>query len=256
MSEAPTRPPGLRRRLVKKVGKYLFHGLLLDFLARQSRLPDVPMFSAENFEWVKELQADWPAIREELDTQLAHRASLPSFQEISPDQYRISTDDQWKTFLFVGFGHPSELNRELCPRTAAALDKVPTLTTAFFSVLGPGKHIPEHRGVTKGLVRCHLGLSVPDEAERCVMQVGPERCRWHEGELLFFDDTYPHEVWNETPRERAVLLFDFARPMTTAGRRVSRALLAGLRQTAYFKDGLRNQAAWERRYTAHGASST
>ncbi len=206
------------------------------------------MFSAENYEWVKELQADWPAIREELDTQLAHRASLPSFQEISPDQYRISTDDQWKTFLFVGFGHPSELNRELCPRTAAALDKVPTLTTAFFSVLGPGKHIPEHRGVTKGLVRCHLALKVPKEREKCRMRVGDETFSWGEGEVVFFDDTFPHEVWNETDEERAVLLFDFERPMTRAGTFVSRLALRVMRHTAFFRDAVRNQQAWEAQY--------
>ena len=80
------------------------------------------------------------------------------------------------------------------------------------------------------------------------MRVGPTASPWHEGELLFFDDTYPHEVWNDTRQERAVLLFDFERPMTPRGRRVSRALLAGLRRTAYFQDGVRNQQDWERRF--------
>ncbi len=80
------------------------------------------------------------------------------------------------------------------------------------------------------------------------MRVGDARCHWHEGELVFFDDNHPHEVWNRTLEERAVLLFDFERPMTRHGQRVSRALLSGLRRSAYFTDGIRNQAAWERHY--------
>jgi beta-hydroxylase len=98
------------------------------------------------------------------------------------------------------------------------------------------------------MVRAHLALEVPANAERCRMQVGDRTCVWREGEILFFDDTFPHEVWNETSEERAVLLFDFERPMTRRGQAVSRALLSGLRQTAYFKDGMRNQLDWERRY--------
>lgn len=248
MSDAATAPTGLRRRLVKKLGKRLFQGTLLDFLSRQSRIPDLPLLPAEHFEWAEAFRAEWPAIREELDTQLKRRASLPNFQDISPDQYRISPDDMWKTFVFVGFGEPSQLNRELCPRTAAALDRIPKLTTAFFSVLGPGKHVPRHRGVTKGLVRCHLGLKVPDDREKCRMQVGDETFSWGEGELVFFDDTYPHEVWNETNQERAVLLFDFERPMSRLGTFVSRIALRALRHTAYFRDAQRNQQAWEAQY--------
>ena len=55
----------------------------------------------------------------------AHRAELPSFHEISPDQYRLSTGTQWKTFFLLGFGVPSPLTQELCPATMRALECVP-----------------------------------------------------------------------------------------------------------------------------------
>ena len=32
------------------------------------------------------------------------------------------------------------------------------------------------------------------------------------GEVFVFDDTYEHEVWNDTGDERVILLFDFDRP--------------------------------------------
>lgn len=241
-------PKGLRRRVVKKLGKKLLRGVLHDFLARQSKIPNDPVLDASHFPWAAEFCSRWGAICDELDDQLMHRAALPNFQDISPDQYRISPDSMWKTFVFVGFGEPSGLNRELCPETAKALDLVPKLETAFFSALAPGKHIPRHRGITKGLVRCHLPLRVPKDAERCVMNVGGVRCVWKEGEPLFFDDTYPHEVWNDTEEERAVLLFDFERPMWRRGRWLLGLALRVLRHTAYFRDAQRNQRAWEERY--------
>lgn len=252
------RPPGAPKprsyKIVRKYGKKLFRGVLFDFLARESRVPTDPVLSAEHFPWADEFRARWPKMRAELEQQLENRASIPRFQDISPDQYKISPDDQWRTFVFYGFGHKSELACELCPETAAALALVPKLESAFFSILAPGKHVPRHRGVTKGMVRCHLGLKVPEDSDHCFMnlesEAGSERCEWKKGEVLFFDDTYKHEVWNDTDEERVVLLFDFERPMSLAGRLVSRLMMLALRQTAYFKDALRNHKAWERRYRA------
>jgi aspartyl/asparaginyl beta-hydroxylase (cupin superfamily) len=44
--------------------------------------------------------------------------------------------------------------------------------TAFFSILLPHKHIPEHRGLYKGLLRYHLALKVPKPDRGCGIQVG------------------------------------------------------------------------------------
>lgn len=242
------RPKGKRRNLVKNLGKKLLRGTVLEYLAKSSQVPNDPVIGNEHFPWARELTAHWQDMRKELESQLSNRAHLPNFQDISPDQYRISPDDMWKTFVFVGFGHRSELNCELCPKTARALALVPNLETAFFSILAPGKQIPLHRGITKGMVRAHLGLRVPRDAESCFMDCGDERIVWHEGELVFFDDTYPHAVSNNTDEERAVLLFDFERPMSRGGRLVSGSMMWLLRHTAYSKDALRNQRQWEERY--------
>lgn len=243
-------PTGRLRKTVKKAGKKLLRGTVLDFLAKRSLVPNDPVIGNEHFPWADAFAANYPAIRRELEAQLTNRAHLPNFQEISPDQYRISPDSLWKTFVLVGFGEPSELNCGLCPETARALSMVPKLETAFFSILAPGKHVPMHRGITKGMVRAHLGLRVPRHAELCYMDCGEERIVWQEGELVFFDDTYPHAVWNNTDEERAVLLFDFERPMTRSGQLLSRFMIWALKRTAYFKDAQRNQREWEDRYRA------
>lgn len=241
-------PHGFRRNFIKKLGKKLLRGVVLEYLAKSSLVPNEPVIGNEHFPWADEFATHWQAMRREVETQMANRAQLPSFQEISPDQYRISPDDMWKTFVFIGFGNRSELNCELCPETAKALSLVPKLETAFFSILAPGKHVPMHRGITKGMVRAHLSLRVPKDTDHCYMDCGGERVIWHEGELVFFDDTYPHAVWNSTSEERAVLLFDFERPMTRGGQTVSRLMMWLLRHSAYAKDALRNQRRWEAKY--------
>jgi len=236
-----------RRHITKRIGKRLFRRLNA-YLGRQSLVPDAPVLDGKLFSFGDALETDWRAIRTELDAMLEFRESLPRFQDISPDQMKISPDDNWRTLVLFGFGERSEHVCRRCPETTRLLESVPGLQTAFFSILAPGKHVPRHRGVTKGLVRCHLGLKIPDRREKCRMDVGGVNCVWEEGQTIFFDDTYHHEVWNETDQERAVLLFDFERPMTRRGRLVTHALLSLLRTSAYFKDAQRNQAEWEERF--------
>ena len=38
---------------------------------------------------------------------------------------------------------------------------------------------------------------------------------WKEGEVLLFDDSYEHEVWNDATSTRAVLIIDLWHPEIT-----------------------------------------
>jgi beta-hydroxylase len=236
-----------RRKLVKRQGKRLIRSLA-DFMSRHSTIPDDPLIDPVHFPWASDLRAEWKAVRAEFDALLAHRELLPRVQDLSPDQARISSDDLWHAVVLYGFGHRCEAVCERCPATARLLEGIPGLETALFSIMGPGKRVPLHRGISKGMIRCHLGLVVPERADRCSMEVAGERVEWTQGDLVFFDDTYPHAVWNDTDEERVVLLFDFERPMDRRGRFVSRLLMAGLRRSAYTRDATRNQKAWEDHY--------
>jgi len=70
-----------------------------------------------------------------------------------------------------GFGERLEKNASLAPKTAEILEKVPNLQTAMFSILAPGYHIPAHKGVTKGILRSHIGLIIPKDREKCRIRV-------------------------------------------------------------------------------------
>jgi beta-hydroxylase len=120
--------------------------------------------------------------------------------------------------------------------------------TAFFSILAPGKHIPDHRGPFNGVLRYHLGLKVPEPAEQCRIRVADEYRHWEEGESLLFDDTYRHEVWNETDGERAVLFMDVRRPLRFPINLLNRAALRLIQRTALVQDARENQKRWEERF--------
>jgi len=118
-----------------------------------------------------------------------------------------------------------------CPTVAALLEQAPEVVSALFSYLAPGKHIPEHRGPFRGILRFHLMLSMPrDDAGKpaCVMNIDGVPYLLGDGESLLWDDTYPHEVWNRSDRVRVALLLDVWRkdmPMDVA--LLSRAILLG-----------------------------
>jgi beta-hydroxylase len=235
-----------RRKRIKKLGKRLFERSNR-FLASQSLVGDRPVFDSELFPWVAELEADWKTIRADLERVLELRSELPKIYEISKEQARVGADDNWKTFVLCGFGFQAEENSRACPETVRILKRVPHLETAFFSILDPGAEIPPHVGIPKGLLRCHLGLMVPDERERCRMVIDGTPRFWEEGRTFIFDDTYRHEVHNETSQKRVVLLFDFERPMKWRGRLLNRILLGLMRRTAVVQDARVAQLRWEER---------
>lgn len=215
-------------------------------IVKASLVGDHPIFQRSQFDWVPALEAEWPAIRAELDEVLRERDEIPGFHEITPEVRTITTDRDWKTFMFIGYGLRSEINMRRCPRTAAALEKIPGMRTAFYSILEPGKRIPLHRGPYNGVLRLHLGLLVPEPREKCWIKVDGQLATWREGEALIIDDMYPHEVHNDTNGIRVVLFVDFDRPLRGWVRWMNRVILALAPLTPELKEAKKNLAAWER----------
>jgi beta-hydroxylase len=243
-----------RRHLAKRAGMRTIRRLR-GFFARQSLVGDPEVFGLEDrdaFPWIAELEAGWREIRREAEAVLEHRDALPPLHAISPDAARIA-GDEWRVFMFHAFGERSERNRAACPETARLLDRVPGLENAWLSVLGPDTRVPGHKGISKGLLRYHLGLVVPERREQCRMRVGERELVWEEGRSILFDDTVKHAVWNASPDERVVLLLDVERPMRWPGRLLGRLFVAALRRHGYVRQGLRNHRRWEQRY--HGGDA-
>jgi aspartyl/asparaginyl beta-hydroxylase (cupin superfamily) len=220
------------------------------FIGRRSLVGDATFFELERFPWVAHVEQSWTVIREEVEQLLEDQAALPSFQEISKDQIEITDDDRWKTFFLYGYGFEAKLGVQMCPRTAALMREIPGMTTAMISILSPGKHILEHPGPYKGVLRYHLGLVVPEDVEACRIRVGEDVRHWEEGSSMVFDDTFNHEVWNDTDETRVVLFVDVLRPLPFPESLINRAIVKAIGFSPFVLDAKRNQEAWERRYLA------
>jgi beta-hydroxylase len=229
--------------LVLQAGKRLRY--VVDALVtRWSLIPNEPLLDPDQFDWIRPLRAQWPAICAEAEAIIAEPPGVPPLAAVSPDHGRIAIAGSWRSYFLHGYGYPIADHLRQCPTTAAAIERIPGLNTAFFSILMPGAHIPEHRGVTKGLVTCHLGLSVPTE-KGCRMRVGGRTVGWANGRCLTFDDTYRHEVWNDTGEPRIVLLIQFRRPAKWPGRVFADLFLWAVRRTRFVQEARRNIARWD-----------
>jgi ornithine lipid ester-linked acyl 2-hydroxylase len=161
-------------------------------------VPGQYFYEAAAFPFATQLEAHWPTI-------LAELTALRG-QHFIPWSEKHLYNEGWSTFGLYAFGVKIGKNCDLCPATTALLEQIPNLITAGFSALAPGTHIAPHTGYPDGVLRCHLGLIVP---ENCAIRVEDQTRSWQEGRCLIFDDTAEHEAWNQSDRLRVVLLLDF-----------------------------------------------
>jgi len=224
------------------------------FIGRRSLVGDATFFELDRFPWVAGIEESWEVIREEVERLLEDQAALPNFQDISKDQVEITDDDRWKTFFLYGYGFEAKLGVEMCPRTAALMREIPGMRTAMISILSPRKHILDHRGPYKGVLRYHLGLIVPEDAARCRIRVGEDIRHWEAGKSMMFDDTFNHEVWNDTDETRVVLFVDVMRPLPFPESAINEGIVKAIGYSPFVLDAKRNQEAWERRYLERRAA--
>ncbi|MBO9125214.1 MULTISPECIES: ornithine lipid ester-linked acyl 2-hydroxylase OlsC [unclassified Rhizobium] len=217
---------------------------------KYAKLGNPPVYDNATFPWAKEVEAAYPKIRAELERVLVRQSELPTFQDISTDVKTISTDSGWKTFFLLGFGVKSEQNIAQCPETWRAVQKIPGLKTAMFSIFEPGKHLPAHRGPYNGVLRLHVGMIVPEPADKLAIRVKDQICHWQEGKALIFDDAYEHEAWNHTDKTRVVLFVDFDKPLKFPARFVNWALMNLAVFTPFIREGLDNHKEWEKKFYA------
>ena len=115
---------------------------------------------------------------------------------------------RWDVYGIYGVdGQRIEGNARKCPETARIVESIPNMRTAGFSMLAPGCQISPHKGYTDKVLRCHLGLIVPDGD--CHLRVGETTYTWEVGSAFVFDDRLIHEAWNLTDSPRYILLVDF-----------------------------------------------
>jgi len=200
---------GKRQRYVPQPKNYYF-----------PELPTIQFADPAAFSWVKELEAATSDIRNELSEILEHPAAFQPYvtvEETRPqsDPHGMLDNNDWSAFYLWKDGEVVAENAALCPKTVAAISRVPYAQikgrspNILFSSLKPNSKIPPHHGLINTRFICHLPLIVPDG---CGFRVGNETREWQEGKVWLFDDTIEHEAWNTSDETRYILLFEVWRP--------------------------------------------
>jgi hypothetical protein len=183
-------------------------------------------FEPDLFSWRQPFAEHFNELRAEVQRELEFIKNpvYPAYTEAIADANGGPASWLGRSFVFFTIQNPFILDG--MPRTAALLKDVPGLVTASLSRLDGNTHIKPHGGYTPDVLRCHLGIIVP-EPEACVLRVGDEERHWAEREWLVFDDFQWHEVWHRGTAPRTVLLIDVVRPgLALSARQVAERFFA------------------------------
>src|SRR3546814_3157440 len=145
-----------------RVGKRL-RRLVDRLIAAASLVPNHAVLDVRAFPWTAELRANWRAVRNEAIAIALVGEASPPLATISPDHRGIAEPGKWRSFFLHGYGYRIEENFARCPRTATPVAGIPNPNSAFFPILAPAPHIPNHpnrKSVAagkRGPVRCNSG---------------------------------------------------------------------------------------------------
>ncbi len=177
----------------------------------------------QTFPALNRITRNFTDIKREFENVLANAHQLPRYHDIDPGEKEISdsTAKNWNVFMLYLLGYQIQDARTLCPGVCRLLEGTPNIIQAFFSILEPGKSIPLHEGPYIGYLRYHLGIHIPQNNPPQII-VNNQPYTWQEGQAVLFDDSWPHEVKNDSDDYRAVLIIDVLRPMPFLPKLVNR----------------------------------
>ena len=153
-------------------------------------------------------------------------------------------DGQWDWHSYIQNGKRSSSFQSHCPKTSKIIDEIGSqhlfanvddssgnnpFGFCFFSTLSGKSKIRPHFGPMNLRLRIHLPLIVPctsfpdrttttkkpaetNDRILCGLRVGTQTRQWIPGKAIVLDDSYEHEVWNDTESPRVILLVDIWHP--------------------------------------------
>ena len=193
----------------------LDHSILLAplnaFMVLTSKVATTPYIPVQTLSELKLLEDNWETIRDEA----LHLAQLREIKapELHNDiGFNSFFKYGWKRFYLKWYDakHPSA--EALCPKTVELLNRIPSVKAAMFAELPPGGQLNPHRDPYAGSLRYHLGLATPND-DKCYIDVDGIRHSWRDGLGVIFDETYIHEAYNRTDKNRIILFCDVERPL-------------------------------------------
>jgi len=192
------------------------------------------------FQWIQTIEKNAHLIQQEFDGFYKKRLEqIPDICDISEEQYQVVQKNDWKFIPLYTYGIKVNSFAMFFPKTIEILNQIPNFTTVFFSILQPNIKIASHRGAYKGYLRYHLGVKIPQEYQKCGIDVQGEVYHWQNGKSVVFDDTFEHFAWNNSDEMRTVLYVDFIRPMPKFLVFISKWLTVSISKSLFVQNAIR-----------------
>ena len=211
---------------------------LFNNLVKLTHIHHTSVFNADDFDEHHIIKKDWKKIQQEALELYSKKDELMNMSDIAKGFFTKIDKEKgtWKVFIIKWYDKTVTTALNLAPETCKIIDQCPNIRAAMFSMLEPGKYIPEHKGPFKGCLRYHLGLKIPKDRENCYIEVDDVKYHWREGGGLVFDDTYKHSVFNNTDEPRIILFIDIVRPMNYPMKKINSFLLENVSFVSFIKD--------------------
>ena len=176
-------------------------------------LTSLPWHDKANYPFIKQLEAGYADIKEELLLNLRERRSL--FTEESEN---LHVGGDWSELRLKSSGYGFTKYSSYFPKTLKHIKNCDVdFTSIKFSAIQPGTHIRTHTGPTNERLRIHLTLIHTGGAR---IRVGYDWHTWEEGKAIIFDDSWEHEVKHTGDGIRAVLIMDIWHPQLPEEKRI------------------------------------
>ncbi|MBC7696040.1 MAG: aspartyl/asparaginyl beta-hydroxylase domain-containing protein [Burkholderiales bacterium] len=173
---------------------------------------------------IKELEMNYQIILNELDSYLKEHIFESQFNTTMVENSKF-----WKVRSLRVWGVEMYSIQKYFPETLRLLSGIDGVINIGFNLLEPKAVIKTHCGDTNAIIRCHLGLIIPEENNNCALKVNNEIRNWQQGKVIGFTDAYDHEAWNKTNQKRIIMLFDVLKPeFLTSKNKVCSIVLASL----------------------------
>lgn len=159
------------------------------------------------------------AIKQDYQTVLRQRKRFVSYESAEEqangrkEDARLGRQDDIEVFVTHLPGKGVQKGVELCPGVRRAVHDPWFADAAMFSVLRQDNFVGPHSDFINYVLTLQLGIRSPEGAG---IRVGGEASWWTDGECIVFDASYVHEVWNDGPGERTVLIVDAWHPGLSA----------------------------------------
>jgi aspartate beta-hydroxylase/beta-hydroxylase len=162
------------------------------------------------FPEVRQLEDQFHQIKAEVNKLVARR-NLPRYGDIDPIR-AAEVSEGWRLYYAYMLGVANPEAAKDVPTILAFAERTPRVVNAMIAILDPGVTLKAHEGPYAGILRYHLALKVPKNNPPR-LRVDGEYYTWKERESILIDDTFEHEVYNDSDEQRILVIIDIRRPM-------------------------------------------